>query len=119
MALGGSLTMGRGASAFGRTDWVALVGSWLRGAFPGANHSMLNSAIPASPSEYISFCLQHYLPPQPDLVLVSSAAAVRLPLSVPLPLPLPQAQMGSVALWRNTAHLHFPLPLTAWLCNGS
>ena len=87
--------MGRGASAFGRTDWVALVGAWLRGAFPGANHSMLNSAIPASPSEYISFCLQRCLPPQPDLVLVSSAAAAggRAPaFALPLPLLLPLLQ---------------------------
>ena len=80
--------MGRGASAFGRTDWVALVGAWLRGAFPAANHSMLNSAIPASPSEYISFCLQHYLPPQPDLVLVRSAAAGGRAPAAALPLQL-------------------------------
>lgn len=66
--------MGHGASQFGRTDWPSLVGRWLRRAFPAAAHNLRNSAIPASPSEYISFCLQHYLPPEPDLIVVSCCA---------------------------------------------
>ena len=74
--LGGSLTFGRGASKMGRTDWAALLRSWLQDAFPGAGHSLGNGAVAASPSEYMSFCLQHHLPKRPvDLVLVRAAAA--------------------------------------------
>jgi hypothetical protein len=80
-ALGGSLTFGKGASSPGRTDWVSLLAAWLRDSFPtgsgnsstAGRHVVVNAAVAASPSEYISFCLQQHLDPQhpPDLVLVS------------------------------------------------
>lgn len=89
-ALGGSLTFGKGASSPGRTDWVSLLAAWLRDSFPtgtgtaaasgssnssstAGRHVVVNAAVAASPSEYMSFCLQQHLDPQhpPDLVLVS------------------------------------------------
>lgn len=82
-ALGGSLTIGKGASSPGRTDWVSLLSAWMRDSFPTgaapngsatAGHVMVNAAVAASPSEYISFCLHQHLDPDhpPDLVLVSA-----------------------------------------------
>lgn len=72
--LGGSLTYGRGASAIGRTNWAALTGAWLRQHFPGA--TLHNGAVAASPSEYMSFCVQEHLPTRPvDLIIVSISCA--------------------------------------------
>lgn len=47
--------MGHGCSKFGLTDWPSLTGRWLQRALPAA-HDVRNEAIPAAPSEYLSFC---------------------------------------------------------------
>ena len=52
------MTYGRGASAMGRTDWASLLRAWLRAAWPQAGHELHNGAVAASPSEYMSFCVQ-------------------------------------------------------------
>ena len=42
----------------GQTDWVPLLRGWLQAAFPGVDHLVHNGAVAASPSEYMSFCMQ-------------------------------------------------------------
>ncbi|PRW50819.1 hypothetical protein C2E21_5446 [Chlorella sorokiniana] len=75
VALGGSLTFGRGATQIGSTDWVPLLRGWLQAAFPGVDHVVHNGAVAASPSEYMAFCMQSHLPAgrEPDLVIVEYA----------------------------------------------
>lgn len=68
--IGGSITWGDGVGARGRDDWFALVTSYLKKAFPAADIAAVNSASPATLSEYVSMCLSHYVDPMADIVFV-------------------------------------------------
>lgn len=48
-AIGGSITNGAKASKIGETDWFSLVGKYMRTAFPKANITTRNGALPATP----------------------------------------------------------------------
>lgn len=44
--------------------------AWIEAAFPAARHTLLNRAIPAVTSGYVSACVPDLLPPDTDLVLL-------------------------------------------------
>lgn len=69
-AIGGSITHGAKASERGRTDWFSLVGAYLRSAFPRAEISTRNGALPATPSALMNMCLEQYVDDDVDLVFV-------------------------------------------------
>jgi UDP-glucose:glycoprotein glucosyltransferase len=73
-AIGGSITHGAVASKRGETDWVSLVGKYLRTAFPRTNITMRNGALPATPSALMNMCLENYVDDDVDLVLVEYVA---------------------------------------------
>jgi len=60
-AIGGSITHGAKASKIGETDWFSLVGKYLRTAFPRANITTRNGALPATPSALMNMCLETYV----------------------------------------------------------
>jgi lysophospholipase L1-like esterase len=73
-AIGGSITHGAKASVIGETDWFSLVGRYLRGAFPRANVTTRNGALPATPSALMNMCLETYVDDDVDLVFVEYVA---------------------------------------------
>ena len=68
--LGGSIAWGDNASKRGQDDFASLVHLWVRRAFPGADHTLVNAALPAVPSYYMALCLAWHLPEDVDLVVV-------------------------------------------------
>lgn len=73
-AIGGSITNGAKASRIGKTDWFSLVGKYLQVAFPRANVTTRNGALPATPSALMNMCLEQYVDPDVDLVFVEYVA---------------------------------------------
>lgn len=73
-AIGGSITNGAKASKIGETDWFSLVGSYLRTAFPKANITTRNGALPATPSALMNMCLEQYVDEDVDLIFVEYVA---------------------------------------------
>lgn len=73
-AIGGSITNGAKASRIGETDWFSLVGKYLQVAFPRANVTTRNGALPATPSALMNMCLEQYVDADVDLVLVEYVA---------------------------------------------
>jgi hypothetical protein len=73
-AVGGSITHGAKSSQPGKTDWFSLVGAYLRTAFPHAEISMRNGALPATPSALMNMCLEQYVDADVDLIFVEYVA---------------------------------------------
>lgn len=73
-AIGGSITNGAKASKIGETDWFALVGQYLKAAFPKANITTRNGALPATPSALMNMCLEQYVDEDVDLIFVEYVA---------------------------------------------
>ena len=73
-AIGGSITHGAKASVIGETDWFSLVGTYLKEAFPRANITTRNGALPATPSALMNMCLENYVDADVDLVFVEYIA---------------------------------------------
>jgi hypothetical protein len=73
-AIGGSITNGAKASKIGETDWFSLVGSYMKTAFPKANVTTRNGALPATPSALMNMCLEQYVDEDVDLVFVEYVA---------------------------------------------
>lgn len=73
-AIGGSITNGAKASVIGQTDWFSLVGTYLKTAFPRANITTRNGALPATPSALMNMCLEQYVDEDVDLVFVEYVA---------------------------------------------
>ncbi|MBQ7821573.1 MAG: Ig-like domain-containing protein [Clostridia bacterium] len=72
--LGGSVTVGAGASNANLTSWRALTGKWLQDFFPDAKVSLYNSAIGGSGSMHGAFRTDvDVLAHDPDLVFVEFA----------------------------------------------
>lgn len=69
VALGGSISAGHGVHDPGN-GWVSRVFTWLQETFPSAKHNLLNRAIPATTSGYISACMPELVPEDTDLVIV-------------------------------------------------
>lgn len=68
--VGGSISFGQGASDRDTTSWVARIFNWIRTTYPHANHTLVNGAVPATPSAYMALCWRYYVPRQPDLMIV-------------------------------------------------
>lgn len=73
-AIGGSITNGAKASKIGETDWFSLVGKYMKAAFPKANITTRNGALPATPSALMNMCLEQYVDEDVDLVFVEYVA---------------------------------------------
>lgn len=73
-AIGGSITHGAKASVIGKTDWFSLVGTYLQSAFPKANITTRNGALPATPSALMNMCLEQYVDKDVDLMFVEYVA---------------------------------------------
>jgi hypothetical protein len=73
-AIGGSITNGAKASKIGETDWFSLVGKYMKTAFPKANVTTKNGALPATPSALMNMCLEQYVDEDVDLVFVEYVA---------------------------------------------
>ena len=69
VALGGSISAGHGVVDPGN-GWVSRVFSWIEDTFPGPKHRLLNRAIPATTSGYISACVPELIPRTTDLVIL-------------------------------------------------
>lgn len=69
VALGGSVSAGHGLED-PANGWISRVFAWLETTFPTARHRLLNHAIPAVTSGYVSACVPDLLPPDVDLVLL-------------------------------------------------
>ncbi|KAL4856611.1 hypothetical protein ACK3TF_003052 [Chlorella vulgaris] len=69
VAIGGSITWGQGSTKGSNLDWSSRLFAWLRASFPAANHTLLNRAVPATPSSYMSLCVSWHVPPDADLVI--------------------------------------------------
>lgn len=69
VALGGSISAGHGV-ADPENGWTSRVFKWLEQTFPNAGHTLLNHAIPAVTSGYVSACVPELVPHNTDLVLV-------------------------------------------------
>lgn len=55
----GSITHAGGfASRVGETDWFSIVSRWALGAFPHANLTARNGAVPGTPASYMVMCLE-------------------------------------------------------------
>lgn len=50
--------------------WISRVFAWLEEAFPDTKHRLLNHAIPAVTSGYISACVPELIPDDTDLVIL-------------------------------------------------
>ena len=50
--------------------WVSRVFSWIEETFPGPKHRLLNRAIPATTSGYVSACVRELLPETTDLIIL-------------------------------------------------
>ena len=59
--VGGSITFGA-RTAKGTEDYPSRLSAWLRGTFPSANHTLVNSAVPGTPSTYMALCLAWHVP---------------------------------------------------------
>ncbi|KAF8069512.1 ASAT1 [Scenedesmus sp. PABB004] len=70
--LGGSISWGSAVER-GEADWLSLVAARLRAAFPAANVAARNGAVPATPSGWMSLCLEQHLDADADLVFVEYA----------------------------------------------
>lgn len=68
--VGGSISWGQGSSDRFKTSWVERFFDWIRTTFPHANHTLVNGAVPATPSAYMALCWRYYVPPNPDLMIV-------------------------------------------------
>ncbi|KAL4853770.1 Cell cycle and apoptosis regulator protein 2 [Chlorella vulgaris] len=68
--IGGSSTWGQGAWNVGMPDFPSIVFKWLRETFPGANHTLVNGAVPGTPSSYFALCSRWHVPADVDLVVV-------------------------------------------------
>ncbi len=72
--IGGSITMGGGASDKERTSWRALTTQWFREQFPEARVGEVNAAVPGTGSDLGAFrCQRDLLSGGPDLVFVEFA----------------------------------------------
>ena len=49
---------------------MARIFNWIRTTYPHANHTLVNGAVPATPSAYMALCWRYYVPRQPDLMIV-------------------------------------------------
>jgi hypothetical protein len=47
------LCRGQGSSKRGELDWASRLFTWLRGTFPHSNLTLLNAAVPGTPSSYM------------------------------------------------------------------
>ena len=69
MALGGSVSAGHGVLD-PDNGWVSRIFTWLEETFPNPGHRLLNRAIPATTSGYISACVPDLVPDNVDLVIL-------------------------------------------------
>lgn len=69
VALGGSVSAGHGVIDPGN-GWVARIFRWIEDTFPAAKHVLLNQAIPATTSGYVSACIPELVPANTDLVIL-------------------------------------------------
>ena len=68
VALGGSVSAGHGV-VDPEDGWVSRVFRWIEETFP-AKHTLLNRAIPATTSGYVSACVPELVPAGTDLVIL-------------------------------------------------
>ncbi|KAG2496419.1 hypothetical protein HYH03_005645 [Edaphochlamys debaryana] len=69
-AIGGSITYNSFASKHGVTDWFSVFSQYMINAFPKANITLRNGAIPGVESPYMILCLELSVDPDVDLVFV-------------------------------------------------
>lgn len=69
VALGGSISAGHGVKDPGN-GWVARIFTWISETFPNTEHKLLNRAIPATTSGYVSACVPDLVPEDADLVIL-------------------------------------------------
>lgn len=69
VALGGSVTAGSGVWRQ-ENSWASRVFHWIQATFPNKDHVLMNKAVPAVTSAYISPCVLNMVPENTDLVLM-------------------------------------------------
>ncbi|GBF91604.1 hypothetical protein Rsub_04344 [Raphidocelis subcapitata] len=74
VAIGGLATNGTDASAPGKNDYFAIYVDYLSKAFPGATIQSLRSSVGLAPSAVVAGCIEKFLPPDADLVLLEMTA---------------------------------------------
>ncbi|PSC75343.1 hypothetical protein C2E20_1137 [Micractinium conductrix] len=70
VTIGGSVTLGRGASDEAATSYAALFFRYLNETFPHRDHQLLNKAISATTSAIFAACTESILPQDTDLAVV-------------------------------------------------
>lgn len=68
--VGGSISWGQGAHQVGIDDYASRIFTWITGTFPHANHTLINGAVPGTPSSYMALCYKWHIPETADLVVV-------------------------------------------------
>ena len=58
-----------GASVHGVNDYPSVLTSWIKQSFKG-NATLVNRAIPGTPSQYMTLCLYYHVPQDADIVVV-------------------------------------------------
>lgn len=130
--VGGSITLGTGASNAEKTSYRALVTAWLRQHFPKAEITEINAALPTTGSLYGTMrARRDVIAQKPDLVFVEFAASdamdeelpvkkaveglLRQFLIVPQPpevvmLYAPNAKRSSRIEWHDTIATYYQVP---------
>lgn len=60
----------KGHHIYDSETWISLLRDWLADRFPNTTVTGVNGAIPASGSDYFSFCMKLHIPEEADLVVV-------------------------------------------------
>ena len=97
------LCSGADAEDPARFGLVAHTFAWLNATFPHPGHRLINAAVPATPSSYMSLCSAWHVPEDADLVFVEASGSVQAGSRV-------AAQLGSLPAWPAASLCLLPRP---------